>query len=170
MAARDGGVDVLAHTAPVSGPWSEEDARSLVAAGMSLVPTLSLWRREIERDDPTEATRFEDVAVDQARAFAAAGGTLLFGTDVGYRPEYDTAPEHALLARAGLTFAARLAMLTTAPARRFGATDTGRLEPGLAADVVVLDGDPTADPRAFARVRCTVRRGAVLFEATAGGC
>ena len=170
LAARDGGVDVLAHTAPAGGPWSEDDARSLVAAGMSLIPTLSLWRREIEAADPGEATRFEEVALQEVRAFSAAGGTLLFGTDVGYRPEYDTTPEHVLLARAGLSFAARLAMLTTAPAARFGAKTSGRLAQGLDADLVVLEGNPQRDPRAFAQVRCTLRRGTILYAVTPDAC
>jgi imidazolonepropionase-like amidohydrolase len=162
-AARDGGVDVLAHTAPAGGPWSEADARALVAAGVSLIPTVSLWRREIEADDRALADRFEAVAIDQVRVFAAAGGVLLFGTDAGYRPEFDPTAEHQLLARAGLTFAIRLAMLTTAPATRFHAARTGRLAPGLDADLVILDGDPRTDPAAFARVRLTLRRGIVLY-------
>jgi imidazolonepropionase-like amidohydrolase len=170
LAARDGGVDILAHTAPAGGPWSADDARSLVAAGMSLVPTLSLWRRELEARDPAAAAQYESVAIDQVRVFAAAGGTLLFGTDVGYRPEYDTTPEHELLARAGLSFAARLAMLTTAPAARFHARRSGRLAADLDADLVVLDGDPTTSPGAFAQVRCTVRRGATIYRAAPDAC
>lgn len=170
LAARDGGVDILAHTAPATGPWSAAEASSLVAAGMSLVPTLSLWRAELEHEVPELAERFENTAVDQVRAFAAAGGVLLFGTDVGYRPEYDPTSEHRLLARAGLTFAARLTMLTTAPAQRFHAAHTGRITAGMDADIVVLDGDPTTDPDAFARVRCTFRRGAPIFETAAGAC
>lgn len=165
-AARDGGVDLLVHTAPEDGPWSDDEARALVAAGVSLVPTLSLWRLELS-DRPALADRFEANALAQVRTFAAAGGLLLFGTDTGYRPEHDPTPEHALLARAGLPFSARLAMLTTAPAARFGATTTGRLAPGLDADLVLLDGDPTTDPAAFARVRCTLRRGVILHDAGA---
>jgi len=170
VAARDGGVDILAHTAPATGPWSDDDARSLVARGVSLVPTLSLWRREIEPHDARLAARYEDDALEQARVFAAAGGTLLFGTGVGYQPEVDTTPEHELLARAGLPFAARLAMLTTAPAARFHAAASGWLATGLDADLVVLEGDPRQEPSVFAHVRCTVRRGVTLFSASAGVC
>ena len=59
-------------------------------------------------------------------------------------------------------------MLTTAPAARFGRARTGRLAPGLAADIVVLDGDPTQDVRAFAKVRTTMRDGRLLYGASEG--
>ncbi len=159
-AARLGGVDILAHTAPEEGPWSAEQARALVAAKVSLVPTLSLWRREIDR--PAVADRFELAAVEQVKAFAAAGGELLFGTDVGYRPERDPGPEYALLTRAGLSWRAQLAMLTTAPARRFSLERIGQVVVGDQADLVVLEADPRSDPLAFTRVRCTFLRGRLL--------
>jgi imidazolonepropionase-like amidohydrolase len=161
--ARAGGVDILAHTAPAAGPWTAAEAAALVAARVSLIPTVSLWRPEIEPHAPAIADEYERVALAQVRTFADAGGSILFGTDSGYRPELDPSREHELLARAGLSFAARLAMLTTAPAARFGAERTGRVAVGFDADVVVLDGDPRVDPRAFARVRCSLRRGVVVF-------
>ena len=99
------------------------------------------------------------------KSYSRAGLDLLFGTDVGYRPEYETRPEFELLARAGLGFDAILAMLTTAPAARFRmAEQTGRVTPGLDADLVVLDGDPASDARAFAQVRYTLRAGKVIYR------
>ena len=59
-----------------------------------------------------------------------------------------------------------LAMLTTAPAARFASGGTGRIGPGMTADVVVLDGDPTLDVRAFAKVRMTMRDGRVIYRRT----
>ncbi len=86
-----------------------------------------------------------------------------------YRLRRSPAARRPDLVRVGLSFGARLAMLTTGPAARFGASSTGRLAPGLDADLVVLDGDPAADPTAFARVRCTLRRGVVVYAAGACG-
>jgi hypothetical protein len=37
-------------------------------------------------------------AVEQVRGFAAAGGQVLFGTDVGYMTDYDPTDEYAYLA------------------------------------------------------------------------
>src|SRR5207244_9423682 len=93
-------------------------------------------------------------AQEQLRAFADAGGQVLFGTDVGYMTEYDPTDEYVFMQGAGLSYARILAALTTAPAARFGAaTHAGRLAPGYAADIVVLDGDPERDIRAFGTVR-----------------
>jgi imidazolonepropionase-like amidohydrolase len=53
----------------------------------------------------------------------------------------------------------------TAPAARFGAAaKTGRLAPGMIADVVVLDGNPDQDIRALAKVRYTVRGGRIIYR------
>jgi imidazolonepropionase-like amidohydrolase len=100
----------------------------------------------------------------QTRAFAELGGQLLFGTDVGYMTDYDPSDEFVYLQRAELTPAQILAMLTTGPADRFGRAPHGPSAPGLAADVVVLDGDPGADVRAFAKVRMTMRNGRIIYD------
>jgi len=102
----------------------------------------------------------------QTSAVADLGGELLFGTDVGYMTDYDPTDEFIFLRRAGLSAMQILTMLTTAPAARFGPGGTGRIGPGMTADVVVLDGDPTQDVRAFAKVRMTMRDGRVIYRRT----
>ena len=37
------------------------------------------------------------------------------------------------------------------------------MAPGLDADLVVLEADPAADPGNFAKVRCTIRAGRLVF-------
>ena len=57
--------------------------------------------------------------------------------------------------------------LTTAPAARFGAEDdTGRVEIGARADLVVLDEDPARDSTALAKVNLTLRNGEVIYSAS----
>jgi imidazolonepropionase-like amidohydrolase len=105
----------------------------------------------------------------QLRAFADAGGQVLFGTDVGYMTDFDPTDEYVFMQQAGLSFPRILAALTTAPAERFGlAMRTGRLARGLDADVAVIEGDPATDIRNLARVRYTLRGGRVLYRATGG--
>ncbi|MEM9552785.1 MAG: amidohydrolase family protein [Acidobacteriota bacterium] len=165
--ALEGGVDILAHTAPGDGLWPGQLIERLVAADVALVPTLKLWRWEFERGGvPADVvTTLERHGVGQLRAFAAAGGTVLFGTDVGYMTEDDPAEEYRLMQRAGLDADALLAALTTAPAARFGGGTTSTVEVGQPADLVLLGADPRHDPSAFSDVRATIRGGRVIFEA-----
>lgn len=165
--ALDSGVDVLAHPAPLSGPWGPALLARMKAAHMALTPTLTLFDVDARREGipPAAASRLMDEAVAQVRAFSSAGGEILFGTDVGYTDAYDTEEEYRLMSRAGMDFRGILASLTTHPARRFGDSGRrGRVVPGEEADLVVLAGDPAADVTAFSRVRFTIRAGKVIYS------
>jgi imidazolonepropionase-like amidohydrolase len=159
--AVQGGVDVLAHTSPISGPWSADDIAAMRRAGVALTPTLKLWEYEIR--DADARARFEADALTQVRDFRAAGGLLLFGTDVGYMRDHDPGREYELLAQAGLDASAILAMLTTTPAERWTrGRSHATIAPGEVADLVVLEGDPGRDIHAWTRVRYTIRAGRIV--------
>ncbi|WP_394844211.1 CIA30 family protein [Pendulispora brunnea] len=85
----------------------------------------------------------------------AAGVPILAGTDA---PNPGTAygvsmhDELALLVSAGLTPSQALEAATSAPARSFALSDRGRIAPGLRADLLLVDGDPTADILATRRI------------------
>jgi imidazolonepropionase-like amidohydrolase len=166
-AALQGGVDVLAHTTPDGGPWEPSLPERMKRARLALIPTLKLWRFELGRKGADRATiqRFLSVAIGQLREYAERGGEILFGTDVGYMTDYDPTDEYLYMQRAGMSFHQILAALTTTPAKRFGVSGrtTGRLERGLEADVVVLEGDPAQDIRALARVRYALRQGRQVY-------
>jgi imidazolonepropionase-like amidohydrolase len=163
------GVDVLAHTAPEDGaPWTEAVIRRMKDARIALVPTLALARFEAEKagNSPEDTAAWEGAGIAQLRAYAEAGGTVLFGTDVGYTDRFDTSGELRLMAQAGMSFPQILASLTTAPAARFGRGDLGgRIVPGMEGDLTVVSGDPASDVTALARVRYTVRGGRVIYRA-----
>jgi imidazolonepropionase-like amidohydrolase len=164
-----GGVDVLVHTAPNAGPLDEATLAAMKTAGVSVVPTLQLWRHELRHDRTSQREGFLHAGVQQLRAWSALGGSVLFGTDVGYMDDYDPSDEYALMAEAGLSATQILAALTTAPAARFGdGAERGRVAAGLAADLVVLRRDPAQDAKAFADVCATIRGGRVLYQAD--GC
>jgi imidazolonepropionase-like amidohydrolase len=137
---------------------------------VALIPTLKLWRWELERH-AVPAPVIENYVADavaQLAAYHAIGGEVLFGTDVGYLTDFDTSEEFELMAQAGLDYRAILNTLTVAPARRFlepGAAPAlaGVVEAGAHADLVILEGDPAADVRAFARPAITIRRGRVVY-------
>lgn len=82
------------------------------------------------------------------RAFAAAGGRVVTGTDAANQMLVPGASEHTeleLLVRAGLTPAEALRAATRDAAALLGADSLGVLAPGKAADLVVLRRDPMAD-------------------------
>ena len=74
------------------------------------------------------------------------------------------------MTQAGMSFPEILASLTTSPAAWFGeSTRLGRISPGMQADLVVLNADPSEDIRALSDVRYTLRDGVVIYVlATAG--
>jgi imidazolonepropionase-like amidohydrolase len=167
-AAIEGGVNVIVHTVPQMSPWTPALVTRLKQARIALVPTLALFDFEARKAKlPPAATQgWLDLMIGQLRVFAAEGGEVLFGTDVGYTDAYDTTLEFQLMARAGLTFPQILASLTTAPAARFGSgSDTGRVETDATADLVVLADDPARDSTAFAKVHLTLRRGEIVYSA-----
>ena len=163
----EGGVDVLAHTAPNSPPWTEAFVKRLKHANIALIPTLTLFDFEARKAAVSDQEREQWIAKasDELRVFSKAGGPVLFGTDIGYTTHFDTALEFTLMSQAGMNFRQILASLTTEPAQRFGDSDhSGKIAPGIDADLVVLKGDPSMDVTAFSRVQYTIRRGKVIYS------
>jgi imidazolonepropionase-like amidohydrolase len=160
------GVDILAHTTPMSGPWTPDLVERIKAANMALIPTLTLFEVEAKKfgESPEDAANDMRYASQQLKSYSDAGGQILFGTDVGYTDYFDTAEEFKLMAQAGLSFRQILAALTTNPAARFGySAHSGRIAKGMDADLVVLPADPAQDITAFSRVAFTIRLGKIIF-------
>ena len=166
--ALEGGVDILAHTTPDGGRvWSPDTIRLMLATHLSVIPTLKLWKEELLKNGVKDAMHHQlvQVAQQQVHDFSAAGGNLLFGTDVGYIADYSTPDEYSLLAGAGLDFHQILTMLTTAPARQFGlASRTGEIVPGMDADIVLLNGDPASDILSLDKVMYTFSKGKLIYR------
>jgi imidazolonepropionase-like amidohydrolase len=162
------GVDVLAHvTAEDDQPWSPAVVNRLLSAHMALIPTLTLWDVEAQRQHltPERTQEFIKSTVGRLRAYNSAGGQILFGTDVGYIYQFDTSEEYTLMQRAGMTFPEVLASLTTNPATRFGfSARSGRIAPNFDADLTVFTADPAFDITAFARIRYTIRAGKIIYQ------
>jgi imidazolonepropionase-like amidohydrolase len=160
------GADILAHTAPMSGDWTQPFVERLKAAHLALIPTLTLF--DVEAKKAKVSAEENEVwikqAVQELKSYNDAGGQILFGTDVGYIDDFDTAEEFQLMSRAGMNFHQILASLTTNPATRFGySSHSGRIAKGLEADLVVLDGDPARDVTAFSKVHQVIRGGKLTY-------
>jgi imidazolonepropionase-like amidohydrolase len=166
--ALDSGVDVLAHVTADDQPWSPALIQHMKAAHMAVIPTLTLFDVEIKKAgvSPEIAQGFVNSTITRLRAYNAAGGEILFGTDVGYIYQFDTSEEFTLLQRAGMTFPQILASLTTNPAHRFGfASHSGSVAEKMDADLTVFSSDPATDITAFSRVRYTIRAGKIIYQA-----
>ncbi len=167
-AALNAKVDILAHPPlGVPGPWPTALMDAVRAQGVYMVPTLKLLRYELakEKVPPQPAEAVLQDSVREFGRFAAAGGKVLFGTDVDYMEDSDPTEEYELLAQAGLNPMQTLAALTTTPAERWNESSRrGRLAPGMEADMVVLAGDPMQSAKQFANVKCTLRSGELIFS------
>jgi imidazolonepropionase-like amidohydrolase len=107
-----------------------------------------------------------DGTVEAIRAMAARGVPVLAGTDApapGAAYGASIHRELELLVRSGLMPTQALVAATSAPARAFGLADRGRIAPGLRADLVLVEGDPTTDIHDTRRIVAVWKRG---FEAT----
>jgi imidazolonepropionase-like amidohydrolase len=161
LAAVRGGVDIIAHTTPRSGPWDESVLRAMKEAGVALIPTLQLWKYFTRHDRLSVQRPVVETAARQLRAWLDIGGEVLFGTDLG-AVEYDPTDEYVLMAEAGMRFRQILAALTTAPAQRF-AEAGGRLAQGLPADLVAVRGDTSQNIRALTAIEYTIRNGKIIY-------
>ncbi len=95
----------------------------------------------------TPETSYE-AAVKTVRQLRAAKVPMLAGTDAGNPGTSHGAALHReleLLVQAGMTALEALASATSVPARLFHLSDRGRIAVGLRADLVLVNGDPSAD-------------------------
>lgn len=116
-------------------------------------------------DDARWAAMF-DHRLRTVRRLHEAGVPLMTGTDTGtvaVWPGFSVHDELELFVAAGIPPMAALHAATAEPAAFLG-TKTGRVAPGHAADLVILDADPLADIRNTQKLSGVVVRGHYLDE------
>lgn len=144
------GVNELAHMLLADEPIPDDTIAKMVAASITVVPTLAVF------SGSARATAIRNLA-----RFIAAGGNVVYGTDLGNegpRPGIDAA-EVAGMHEAGMTGIEIVRSATVDAARHLGLRDTGLIAPGMAADLVAIEGDPLNDPRDLTRVHSVWRHG-----------
>ena len=102
---------------------------------------------------------------ENRRAFQLAmraGVPICMGGDVGVFSHGQNWLEMEAMQRAGMPARQVLAAATSGNAKIFGLTDRGSIAPGLLADLVAVDGDPTRDVSAVRNVRLVVKGGAIV--------
>ena len=156
-----GGVDVLAHTIPNEMSFTDDEIRAMKTHHVALSPTLTLWTTVVS--DPETQKRLVEYGIAELKQYSSAGGTILFGTDVGFQSKYDTTQEYEFMGRA-ISWREILASLTTNPSEFFKTPNEGTVAKGMRADLVVLDGDPARDVKNFAKVSAAIRDGRVIYS------
>ena len=138
--------------------------------GIALCPTLVAteagyvrngWRKGIDSLPPELALKHRSL-----RAAIAAGVPICNGSDVGAFPHGENARELEALVDYGMTPVQALRSATIVDARAFHLADRGRIAPGLLADLVAVEGDPTIDIATLRQVRLVVKGGEIVVNKT----
>ena len=146
-------------------------AEQIVEKGIYVSPTIQTGYRQIERlrdktaKTPSEQAQLADLEykletkLKFVGRFRELGARIVMGTDaIATFGDYTVGLE--LLARAGLSPMEVIQAATSVAAEAIGlGSAIGTLEPGKEADVIVVNGDPTADIRATSSVALVMRAG-----------
>jgi hypothetical protein len=133
-----------------------------------LIPSAALAGLKTQFPGTTYTQANFDVAAGITRAFKKNGLTVLAGTDApnpGTTYGASLHQELELLVQAGLTPAEALSAATALPAKVFGLADRGRIAKGLRADLLLVDGDPTANIKDTRRIAGIWKEGVELDRA-----
>ncbi len=163
--AVEAGVDTIEHCSFSGAGGIDFDAelvKTIAAKGIIVSPTVSIGYR-----------RWTDDGLRQRRAqvmreIFAAGCPVLMSTDCGI----PNVPHEALggglevmAELGGLTAVEAMRLATSDAARLLGLADRGTIEVGKRADLLVVEGDPTAGLGALQHVRAVIKGGEIVFRA-----
>lgn len=164
--ASNAGIDSIEHGSYID----DEGIATLKKNGTYLVPTLYLGTWFLENAERNHVPKFyldkAKAVLPEARkniAKAFAGGVkVAFGTDAAVYPHGLNAREFAVMVELGMTPLQAIQSATINAADLMGWTkDAGTIEAGKWADIIAVDGDPTADVTTLEHVRFVMKGGVV---------
>jgi imidazolonepropionase-like amidohydrolase len=167
-AAVEAGVDTIDH-----GTFLDDATiRLMKARGTWLVPTMiapatALQQARAGLLPPATVPKAEEAAAaakESHRKAIAAGVRIAFGTDTGVSRHGDNAKEFALMVEAGMTPGQAIKAATVNAAEALDRPGLGRIAPGLAADIIAVDGDPLADVRQLEDIDFVMKGGRIVKQ------
>ena len=169
----EGGITTIEHGIYLT----EELGRRMARDGVPLVPTLvapeAIAAGGVAAGIPEFAVRKSEVVRDRhLESFRMAlrlGVPIAAGTDAGtpLNRHGSMVPELALMVKAGQPPLAVIRAATAAAACALGLEhETGRVAPGLAADLLAVAGDPAVRIEALDEVRLVMAQGRMIVNCT----
>jgi imidazolonepropionase-like amidohydrolase len=178
--AKSAGVPVAVHTSTPEGmrrailagaetiehgnDGTPEIYKLMVEHHVALCPTLAAGDATSQYSGWKKGQMAEPPGIARRRAsFKAAldaGVTILSGSDVGVFTHGDNARELELMVEYGMPAPGALKAATSVAGRVLH-MDIGLVKPGMFADLIAVEGDPTRDISALRRVKFVMKGGAV---------
>ena len=167
----DAGITTIEHGIFLSEPIAARMAREGIALVATLVAPQAIVAGGIAAGIPEFAVRkSEAVRARHLESFQLAlrlGVPIAAGTDAGtpLNPHGSIVPELELMVQAGMTPLAAISAATSVAARVLGLeAETGRIAPGLAADLIAVAGNPGERIGTLADVRLVLAGGRIVLN------
>ena len=167
----DAGIDTIEHGVFLT----EALATRMATQGTALVATLIAPHAIVEGGPAagipefavTKSVALRERHLESFRLALRAGVTIAAGTDAGtpLNPHGSIVPELALMVAAGMAPLQAVRAATSVAAQVLGiAAETGSIAPGLAADLIAVEGDPATDIKALDAIRLVVADGRTVLS------
>lgn len=164
IASSEAGIDSIEHNSMMT----DEAAAIIRKNGSFVVPNMhlidTLKSTELPPALAAKQAYLGPLAVESFKRALKNDLKVAFGTDAGVFPHGDNAQEFTARVSHGDTPLHAIRSATIVNAALFGTPDRGKIEVGLLADMIAVDGNPLEDIRQLENVRFVMKGGVVYKQ------